>query len=138
MRTTGGSFSERCRSEAPRCVASISRSSMCSSATGSALALAAGCGGWTSSQLTAVNDTERLLQRGHAEQHLLGGVGLQGDHVVLDRCFLDLVRAGPLQRELADLVVHGHQLVDADPAFVARLLAVVAAPAAVELDALRV
>src|SRR5687768_7960883 len=110
---TGGSFSVRCRSDAPRCAASISRSSMCSSARGRAPALGVARSDGADSpkadspsagRLSAINDTEHFLQGGDAEENLFSGVRFQGKHAAADRGFLHDVRAGPLQAELADLV----------------------------------
>ena len=53
----------------------------------------------------------------------------------LERRALDLLAARVLRREPAEVLGHGHQLVDADPALVAGLVAAGAALLAVEADA---
>src|SRR4051794_34866776 len=74
-----------------------------------------------------LRDSCDFLDRGDAEAHLLEAVVAQQLHAVRDGHVADAVGRRAVDRELADLVVDGHDLVEADAALVAGVTAARAA-----------
>src|SRR3954452_19249500 len=75
-----------------------------------------------------------FLDGGDAEPDLLQPVVLQEAHALLDRLLRDHVGRHAVDRHLADLVGHRHDLVEADAALVARVPAARAADRLERLD----
>src|SRR5215212_2993391 len=73
-----------------------------------------------------------LFDRRQAGGHLGEAVVPERPHALADRGALDLLAAGVPHGQALELLRHGEQLVDADPALVARLVAARAALLAVE------
>ena len=79
-------------------------------------------------------DAGDLGDRGAAQLDLLEPVLAQAAHAVAHRDLGDRVGGGALDRQAADLVVDGHDLVEADAALVARAAAARAADGLVGLE----
>lgn len=72
-----------------------------------------------------------LGEIGQALEHLAGAVLLQGAHPLVDGGPPDLLHVGPVQDEFLDLLGGDEELMDADPAAVAGVVALLAATTAV-------
>src|SRR5215218_1243580 len=119
----GGEPDVRWRSEAPRSMTVRS-----TSAKSKSMVSPIGCSRWSPYPCHLADGRDAVLD-------LLEPVLAQRDHALLECDGTDLVGGRALHRQLADLVRHGHHLVEADPAPVARA---VAAPAAHGLVGLHV
>src|SRR3954466_1456311 len=84
-----------------------------------------------------LRDAEDFRDAGDAPDHLAGAVVHQREHALVHRRPLDGAAVDVLERELPDLVVDQHHLVDARAAPVAGVVALVAADRFVEHPAAR-
>src|SRR5579862_3582645 len=93
----------------------------------------AGADATTARQLDG-EDPGKLLDRGQPARDLRQAVVPERPHAAADGCTVDLVACRLGCGERLDLLGHRQQLVDADPAAVARLVAARAAALPIEAD----
>src|SRR4051812_42250703 len=130
-RIIGGEPAVRCRSDARRSSTSSSRSAKSNLTV---VPIGAWCGFLDSRDRAATRDARNLGDRRTALLDLLEAVLAQPAHAVAHRDLRDLVGRGPRDRQIADLVVDHHHLVEAHPALVAGVAAARAALGLVGLD----
>src|SRR5262249_2182903 len=112
----------------PRPQRRVARGDLTCSAPVRARAGAPGTSAWRALQ----RDARELFDRREAPGDLRQAVLPERAHACRDRRALDLLAARLLGGEMAELLGHRQQLVDADPALVTRLAAARAAALAVE------